>query len=128
MKRAFKKNLKFRRRWAILIDGYIDGDIKVSELDLGVLLICGLSVKNKMLSHTLSRKIWTDEDAVTIQERSTRICNHYSSLSVNRISRSRSQAKQACGAWCTNSRSRTSWSAESIVNQGRESDAAAEGC
>jgi hypothetical protein len=49
MKRALKKNLKFERRWAILIDEYIDGDAKMSELDLGVLLICGLSVKNKML-------------------------------------------------------------------------------
>jgi hypothetical protein len=66
MKRAFKKNLKFERRWAILIDKYINSDVKISKLDFDVLFICGPFMKNKILNPTLFRKIWTDENAVTI--------------------------------------------------------------
>jgi hypothetical protein len=44
-KRALKKNLEFGRRWTILVDGYVDGDVKMSGLGLSILLVCGPSVK-----------------------------------------------------------------------------------
>jgi hypothetical protein len=55
-KRALKKNLEFGRRWAILVNGYVNGDVKMPGLGLGVLLICGPSVKKKMLSPPLFKK------------------------------------------------------------------------
>ena len=39
---------------------------KVFRLGFGVLLIYEPSVKNKILSYILFRKIWTDEDVITI--------------------------------------------------------------
>ncbi len=48
--RALKKNPEFGRRWSILADGYIDGNVKVRGLGLGILLVCGPSVKKKSRS------------------------------------------------------------------------------
>jgi hypothetical protein len=46
---ALKKNLQFGRRWSILADGFVDDDNSMRPgLGLGVLLLCGPSIKRKM--------------------------------------------------------------------------------
>ena len=73
-KHALKKNLEFGRRWAILVNGYVDGDVKMPGLGLGVLLVCGPSVKKKMSSaplfkkHALTRIQLRYENAALISE------------------------------------------------------------
>jgi hypothetical protein len=48
-KQALKKNLEFGRRWSILIDGYtVEDNNVVPGLGLGILLLCGPSIKTKM--------------------------------------------------------------------------------
>ena len=48
-KLALKKDLQFGRRWSILIDGFPDGDNSITlGLGLGVILLCGPSMKSKM--------------------------------------------------------------------------------
>jgi hypothetical protein len=46
---ALKKDLRYGRRWSILVDGFIDDDnVTIPGLGSGVLLLCGPSFKNKM--------------------------------------------------------------------------------
>jgi hypothetical protein len=48
-KQALKKNLEFGRRWSILINGYTtENNNVVPGLGLGILLLCGPSIKTKM--------------------------------------------------------------------------------
>ena len=72
-KRAIKKNLEFGRRWSILVDGYVEGNIVVPGLGLGVLLLCGPYIKKTMF---IFRAFWesrTNKNLVTIRERSNHI-------------------------------------------------------
>jgi hypothetical protein len=74
-KRALKKNLEFGRRWSILVDGYVEGNIVVPGLGLGVLLLCGPYIKKIMF---IFRAFWesrTNKNLVTIRERSNYICS-----------------------------------------------------
>lgn len=48
-KQALKKDLRYGRQWSILVDGFLEDNQVVPGLGLGVLLLCGPSIKRKML-------------------------------------------------------------------------------
>lgn len=68
VKQGLKKDLRYGRRWSILLDGFVTDDGNtISGLGLGFLLLCGPTTARKMLSalfHTIGNRLTSIPDII----------------------------------------------------------------
>jgi len=69
VKQALKKDLRHRRRWSILVDGFVTGDGEmIPGLGLGLLLLCGPAIAQKMsYAHLRKENRLTCITVITLQ-------------------------------------------------------------